>query len=283
MDPDTTPTEGQGLAEAPPQETAPVQPTAGDEAQPSSESAAGQDFIAPYLEGVDESIRGTVAEKLEAYRRDADAQATRRFQQIREETEIPVRLYDALLDDPVGTLQWVMEQFDSRGVDVRSQLLAKIQQAQEAAADPAPPSEDQPLTVAQYQALQEQQRQEAAKQQQQEQAVTRVNGWIDQAAAAEKITIPPAMRVPILQLANTPEVAREARGDGEKAVKIAISMLRQSLAPAPAPPPSTTQTPEPKIADAGGAALPSDPKLDLTDPKARRDHMLAMLQASSTP
>lgn len=285
---------GQG---APAAESAGVQPTDGAEAQPTPEpSGGGQDFIAPYLEGVDGPIRDVVAEKLEAYRRDADANFTRRFQQVQEQLQayqqygdpdqlqIPVRLYDSLIQDPVGTLEWVIGQFREAGQDVTGQLLERLggaqpqapQQPQQPATNGQQPADDanRPLTMADLQAWQQQQQQQLELRQREEQAKQQVNQWLDEAAQTAGLELGQddlVLRNAILMHAQ--QLMAQGQRDGRKAIGMAVEAVVNRFKTKPQ---ASAPEPTPRVATGGG---PAQVRKDINwnDSRARREAMLAML------
>jgi hypothetical protein len=117
------------------------QQTQSSEGQAQSEGGqpSGQDLIAPYLESVDEGVRDTVGEVLNRFRSDQDAQVNRALEQraqelqaLQQESEIPMTIYQNLMTDPVGTLEWLTERLqEEMEVDARSQLLERWQQGQQ--------------------------------------------------------------------------------------------------------------------------------------------------------
>lgn len=278
-------------------DTAPeVQPgTPPDGAQSTPPEGGGQDFIAPYLEGVDESIRDTVAERLEQFRKDQDANVNKRFEQTTSRLkayedlatdpahlETPVALYENLMQDPKGTLQWVVEQFKTEmGVDLRAELLKEWGQAPtgeqpagEQAQDPNDP--DAPLTRKQFEAMQAEQRQQAQQAEQQAQARAQADGWLTEAAQKHGLEIGEGdivLKEAILRQAATlmPSVR-----DGQKAIQMATEAFTNRFAP-------KTKTPSnaPKVAEGGSPAAP--PKVDWSDQRQRQDAMLSMLKAAQNP
>lgn len=270
-------------------------PTDGDGVQPSNDGGepsgqpsdgGGQGFIEPYLEGLDEGVRDTVAERLERFRQEQDAQVTRRFEQLRNETEIPVTVYQHLINDPVGTVQWIAERFqEDRGVNLRDQLLEAWQQAQEGAGDGQEPDPNQPLTQAQLDEILERREQERlqaqqaqqAEQQRLQQQTEMVHGWMDAAAKSYGLEFndadgqPDPLRTAIALQANDLHNSGQARG------KAAIEMVVESMAKRFAPNGSASKNgegsgKEPKTANGGSA--PPQKEIDISDEKQRRARML---------
>lgn len=263
-----------------------VQPSEGQQTQ-----QGGQGFIEPYLEGVDDSIRPTVAEKLEQFRQDQDAQVTRRFEQLRNETEIPVTVYQHLINDPVGTVQWIAERFEQdRGVPLRDQLLEAWQQkVQEATNENGQnqPDPNQPLTQAdidrileerEQQKIQEQQQQQQEQQRLQQQTQT-VHSWMDDAAKTYGLEFsdadgqPDPLRTAIALQANELHNSGQARG------KAAIEMVVESMAKRFGTTGAGSQEgegngKEPRTAK--GGSTPPAKEINVADPKERRARMLEL-------
>lgn len=128
-----------------------VQPAQEGQAQPSDPNAgqpSGQDLIAPYLEGLDDSSRKVVAERLEKFRKDADSNANRKIQELSEKlrgfqayTDNPDELrpvvdtYMWMMQEPHAALPWIVEQLtkpsDQGGLgferdSIRDPLLEKL-------------------------------------------------------------------------------------------------------------------------------------------------------------
>lgn len=299
--------EGQG---APAEPVAPAQPAADpagsvqspDPAQEQSQEPApaepsGQDLIAPYLEGVDPNIREAVAERLERFRQDTDANVNKRFEKTSTELkaykqlaedpaalETPVALYENLLQDPEGTLEWVVEQFQQEmGVDLRAKLLEKWVGQQRNPAEPEPTTaptndEDRPLTVKEWQRLQQEQAAQSQQEQQAAEARQRTEGWLNTAASQYGIELGEGdvvLKEAILRQAATlmPSVR-----DGEKAIQMAVEAMTTRFAPKKDAAPASQA---PRTANGGGPATASAP--DFTDQKQRREAMLAMLTAAQNP
>lgn len=269
-----------------------VQPTPTDATQ--QPQHGGQELIAPYLEGVSEEHRDVVADALERYRQDSDANITKRFEELNrfkayaedpQALETPVALYENLMEDPKGTVQWILDQFAAGGIDLRSQLLGEAP-----AGDPAPAApgsegetpEDKPLTVAEWQRLEEER--EAAKQQKAETERRRelAKGWFEEATKQHGLEVGEqdiAVRQAILQHAAS--LIPQFRHLGDEAGKAAVTTAVEAFVnrfgkttPAPAGDP----TPEPTVAAGGTPPAPVEP--DLTDPKARKAWMLQRIGGS---
>lgn len=270
----------------------PAEPSVQSTPEGQEQSPSGQDLIAPYLEGVDDSIRETVAERLERYRQDNDAKVNQRFEQqatrlkayetLAEDPaalETPVALYDNLMQNPVETLEWVVDRFkEELGVDLRSQILQKwgAQPGEpQPQNEPTVPDEDQPLTRKQFEELQRQQQQQQREQQAQEQARTTAEGWLNEAASKNGLEIGPddvAIREAILRQAASlmPSVR-----DGQQAINMAVEAVVNRLSPKK---PQTQDQNAPRTANGGGPAGP--PQVDWSDTRQRREAMLSILQST---
>ena len=268
--------------------TVDVQPAPDAQAQPDG----GQGLIASYLEGVDETHRDVVADALERYRQDSDARVTKKFERLNsyeaygdpDQLETPVALYENLMEKPLDTLEWILGQFQEAGIDLRAQLLEEASATpSEAPAEPTDNPDDRPLTVAEWQRLQEEQ---AATQAQQAEAAQRrktAEGWFTEATKAKGLDLSDediAVKQAILQ--HAAQIIPKFRQHGDEAGKYAIATAVEAFVnrfgksnPAPADP-ST----EPKLAD--GGTPPSPPQVDLTDQKARRAYMLQRLKVGSS-
>lgn len=260
------------------------QESTGQQTQPS-----GQGFIEPYLEDVDENIRPTVQQKLEQFRQDQDAQVTKRFDQLRQETEIPVTVYNALMDDPVGTLQWITERFqEDRGIDVRSQLLQQWQDYQEQQGEGGEnePDPNAPLTQADIdrileereQAKQQEAQQQQAEAQRAEQQTRTVHGWMDEAAKTHGLQFddkdgqPDPLRTAIALQANQLHNSGQARG--KAAVEMVVEQMAQRFGSAGNGNNEGGQERQPRTANGGSA--PPAPDIDVTDNKQRKDRMFEL-------
>jgi hypothetical protein len=306
--PETAPTDtGQGLAPAPevaaPQGVVPeggapeVQPTdPGVTAQPDG----GQGLIAPYLEGVDEANRDAVADVLNRFRADQDAQVTGKFEDLNrfkqyvpegqgpDYLDLPVALYENLLEAPLDTVQWIVSQFESRGVGLKEQIIAALQG--EAPGDLAPvdpaPDDDRPLTraevAAEFQRLRDAEQAQTAEQQQAQERRQTAEGWFNEATekfglevGAEDVAMRQAILTHAAQL--LPQFRHLGETAGKQAIATAVEAFSNkygSKVPAPAGDPAT----EPTLAVGGNPPAPSEP--DLTDPKQRRAFMMAQLAGS---
>jgi hypothetical protein len=270
-----------------------VQPETDATTQPDG----GQGLIARYLEGVDGPERDIVAEKLEAFRRDQDANVTRKFEELNrfqsyvpegagvEYLETPLALYENLMESPLETVQWVLDQFQKQGIDLRSQLLGEgAQPAPELAAPEGADDANRPLTVAEWQRLQEEQR--AAQAEEAEAARRRevAQGWFDEATTKHGLNLTDediAVKQAILTHAS--QLVGQFRHLGDQAGKAAIETATEAFvnrfgkSPAPANP----TTPEPKVATGGTPPSPQD-KQEFATPAERKAFMLARLQAQAT-
>lgn len=251
------------------------------------------DFIQPYLEGVDENVRPTVQEVLTRFRSEQDAQVNKKFQEYNSqldayrqyapdpsELEIPVALYESLVQDPIGTLNWVAERFQEEGGrDLRSELLQTWQQTTDnfseadAIAEATDPS-NKPLTVKELEQWEKRrtvEAQQAQRQQQRmEQAKNRTLGWLDSALKQNDLSLTqddPITEAVILHASRLHQSGQVA--NGQQAIEMAVEAFAQRLKNQKQP------TAQPKVAE-GGQAPPPKP-MDMSDEKQRREYMLARL------
>lgn len=261
-----------------------VQPeTDGAEEQPQ----AGQDFIAPYLADVPEQHREVVADVLEKYRKDSDANVTKKFEQLNayqayapepEMLETPVAIYENLMERPVDTLEWVIQRFqDEAGVDLKSQLLERLGVEGQASEEPTPASDEddpnRPMTRAEFEKLQQEQRESAQAERQRQQQIQTVEGWLSEAVKNHGLDIEEndvVLKEAILKQAATlmPKFKRQHGDDaGRVAVDTAVEAFsnRFGRTSAPSPDPS----PEPRVADGGMPPAPAEPTLETAEDRKR--------------
>ena len=160
----------------------------GQTAQPDDDgggqqSSGGQEFIEPYLEGLDPRIRPQVEERLEQFRKDQDAQVQKKIENVNselrgfkeyasspEELEVPVAFYQSIVNDPLNTIEWLFDRFDQElGRDLRSEVQQMVQQpgqepGQQQGAQPQPADGQQPTQQGQPQGQQDGQQQDPANQ-----------------------------------------------------------------------------------------------------------------------
>lgn len=255
----------------------------------------GQDYIEPYLEGVDDYHRGVVAEKLEAYRKDSDRNIQKHIEKVNskvrkyeqygnpEQIEFAVSLVRNLVDDPIATIDYLADQFKADfDRDLRNEIVSKWattgQTTSEQPQDPAeqPQSTEAPLTRAEVEQLLQQQRQqeveEAHKAQQMEQARTQVDGWLTEASKQVGVDLSgnSALKQAVVMQANELITSGQAP-DGKTAIRLSVEALTNTFKKKPTAPTSK----EPKVADGGRA--PGIPKPDLSDATARRDYMMSLI------
>lgn len=272
-------------------------PTSGDGVQPDAggtegtqDQSGGQGFIEPYLSDVDESVRPTVQKKLEQFRQDQDAQVTRRFEQMRQETEIPVTVYKALMDDPIGTVQWIAERFEQdRGINLRDQLLQQWQQANGGEGQPEGESNDPnaPLTQAELDRILEEREQQKTQQAQQQQIEQQriqqqtqtVHSWMDEAAKKfpnfefnDADGQPDPLRTAIALQANQLHSSGQAKG--RAAIEMVVESMAQRFGSSGAGNNNGGPSGEPRTAN-GGSAPPAR-EIDVTDNAQRKDRMFEL-------
>lgn len=286
-----------------------VQSDGGDEPQ----SSGGQEFIEPYLEGLDPRIRPHVEEKLEQFRKDQDAQVNKKLESVNEELsnfkqyadspeelEVPVAFYSSMVNDPINTLEWLFDRFQQElGRDLRSEVQEMVMPGDASASGGTDPTQQltqsqpgqaqeggnedpskQPLTKADLDAYfeqKEQERQEQQKQEQQEeQQRQQVNSWVDE--AAKKFSFPLDEDDPLRQTIITEAGRLFEQGqvkDGKQAVEMATESLVTKLKNKVGGSQKPNQLTTPKVANGGQA--PHQQKPNINDPKARQDYMVGLL------
>lgn len=113
-----------------------IETTDQGDAQPVEGVIDINNIIAPYLEGVPEEVQAVVAEKLEAFRQDADRNANKKIQQQAEqlksytvlgdaeELEMVTEIWRSLVNDPVDTIEWLADRFEAeQDRDLKAELL----------------------------------------------------------------------------------------------------------------------------------------------------------------
>lgn len=298
------PTEpSQGAVEAPAPEVAPtgvtdvdssgVQPRQDTQPQPDG----GQGLIASYLEGVEGSARDIVAEKLEAFRKDQDANVGSKLEDLSrfrgylpegagvDYLETPVALYENLMQSPLETVQWILGEFEKQGTDLRSQLIAAAEapteepDATDGADDP-----NRPMTRAEFEQLQQEQREQATQEAENTRRRTVAEGWFTEASKKHGLELgegDAAYKQAILQQAAAlmPQLKHLGEAAGKQAIETSMEAFVNRFGkstPAPADP----HSPGPKLATGGNAPSPQEPA-ELATQKDRRAFMLARLGSSS--
>lgn len=289
------------------------QPSPGTEPQPT-----GQELIAPYLEGLDGSVRDTVSERLERFRQETDRNANSKIQSLSEQlkgfqkfTDDPeqlapvVDLYAWLMQEPEAALPWIVEALHTeRGVDLdtlKDPLMEKlgIQQppsgsngAQEQPESGATDEAGKPLTRADLEAFTREQEQARERQvqeeQQREQAAQQLNNWTDEAlekfGLKDRVPEDSPMRQFIYQQAHGLMQSRKVL-NGQMAIETATEQVKQFL---DTQAPKGTDTPSPagegngqgpRVAN-GGTAPQAPDGVDLSDSKQRKEAAAAMLASA---
>ena len=279
------------------------------------QSSGGQEFIEPYLEGLDPRIRPQVEERLEQFRKDQDAQVQKKIESVNselrgfkeyasspEELEVPVAFYQSIVNDPLNTIEWLFDRFDQElGRDLRSEVQQMVmgngQSTSQDGSQPQPATNDgqqgqlqtqegqqqdpsqQPMTKADVEAYFEQKRQEEQQAQQQreseEQQRQQVQGWVDE--AAKRYSLPLEQDDPLREtiVAEAGKLFEQGQVTDGKQ---AVEMATESLMTKlrnKIGGQQPQQLTTPKIANGGQA--PGQQKPDLSDPKARQSYMEALL------
>lgn len=299
MEVDQAPVETEAVEEAAPEPTtddATTQFTEPGEQVGDDIRYPGQDFIEPYLDGVDDYHKGVVAERLEAYRKDSDRNIQKHIEKVNakvrkyeqygnpEQIEFAVSLVRNLVDDPIATIDYLADQFKADfDRDLRTEITDRwagttpIEQSP-SGTDTSPTEQvEQPLTRAEVEQLLQQQRQQEAEEaqqaQQMEQARKQVDGWLAEATKQVGVDIAsnPALKQAVVMQANELVTSGQAP-DGKTAIRLSVEALTNTFKKKPTPAPTSK---EPKVADGGRA--PGIPKPDLSDATARRDYMLSLI------
>lgn len=301
---DTSPaTDSQGTAPAEPAapvDTTPATEPADGGVQPSADAKTqpdgGQGLIAPYLEGVDEAHRDAVADVLERYRKDSDAEigtkleALSRFQQYADDPsylETPVALYENLMQSPLDTVQFILEQFETEaGINLKAQLLEALNTPDEPdpQADPETDPKDKPLTVAEWERLQEQKAQEERQAAEAQRRRELTKGWLDEAAETAGLELTDedtGLRRAILEHAAQvmPKFKHLGEQAGQKAIQTAVEAFVNRFGNTPPGNPGGEGN-EPVTAN--GGTPPAPEQSDLSDPSARKAFMKQALAALQT-
>lgn len=277
------------------------QPQESTETQTQEESGQeGQGFLEPYLKDVPEDQRDVVAPVLEKYRQEQDRNFNQRFEQLRQETDVPVRVHQALIQDPEQTIDWIADRLqEERGIDVRQALLSRWnggqsqetqtpgqgQEAQSGEEDP----ENKPLTQAEFDRLlkerEEQQAEERRRQELQQQQATQqqqtVYSWIDNAAKQFSLPLDDSegedpLRQVIVMQAN--DLHEKGVAKGQAAVEMAVESISKRFGNNGAGN-QGAQNDAPRVAE-GGSAPPAE-KIDITDPKQRKARMEELFSPAS--
>lgn len=255
--------------------------------------SSGQGFLEPYLKDVPEEQRPVVEPILEKYRADQDANFNRRFEQLQEESKTPTMIYQALLDDPITTLNWIADRMqEERGLDVRSQLIDQwgnpTPKGQELLEDQNQQQQsqegDKPLTKAEVDNLlqeREQQREQQLQQQEQQkqaevQQQRTINNWIDGAAKSfglnleDKDGTPDPLRPVIIMQAN--QLHEQGVAKGQAAVEMAVEAISKRFGTSSSG--NGNKGTQPKGAD--GGSPPPGQDIDYSDAKQRKARMEEM-------
>lgn len=269
-----------------------VQPPVEQQPAPQAPAQEGGDqgFLAEYLKDVPEEQRPVVQPILEKYRQDQDRNFNQRFEQIREEAKIPTMLHQALLEDPITTLNWVADKMlEERGLDIRKELLGQWGQGQQVQpqepgnqpGQQETPSVEEMIQKAieerEQQQLQTQKQQDFQQQQAQQQAQT-VNTWVDQAAKSFSLSLDDTngedpLRAVIIMQANQLHESGVARG--QAAVEMAVESVSKRFGGAP----PANGGPQPRVAD-GGSPPPAQP-IDVSNEKERRARMMELFPSGN--
>lgn len=259
---------------------------------PSNEGSDASGFLEPYLSELPEDQREVVRPVMEKFRKEQDAKVNQRFEQLREESRVPTMIHQALIQDPLTTLNWIADRIQQeQGLDVRQELLSRWQQGQQEAQvqsleGQGQEQEPKALTAEDIDQIleeREQQRQQSELQQQQQQAQYQeqqktLNSWIDNAAKSHSLPLDDSngedpLRAVIIMSANKLHESGVAKG--QAAVEMATEAIAQRFGRSTKPPGQDAA----KVAE-GGSAPPSKP-IDVSDKSQRIARMEELFGAAS--
>lgn len=256
----------------------------------SQQGESGQGFLEPYLKDLPEDQRGIVEPILERYRQEQDANVNRRFSQLQEETRTATMLHQALVEDPLRTLDWIADRLkEERGLDARAELLRMWNQAQQEIQESPESDENKPLTQAdidrilqerEEQRIQQERQLQFERQQAQKMQAT-VNGWIDTAAKTFNLPLDDSndedpIRAVIIMEAN--KLHENNVATGQAAIEMATEAIAKRLRATSNG--SSGESQHPKVAS-GGTAPPAK-EIDVTNRAERRARMLELLTPPPT-
>ena len=259
----------------------------------SGSQSSGQGFLEPYLADVPEDQRDVVAPVLEKFRKDQDANFNRRFEELREETNVATKIHQALLEDPVNTLNWIADRFqEEQGLDVRADLVERwndyVQSGQEpnvndnGEAQSGQGEEAQPLTKEEVQRILDERDQQAVQQQyeqqQMQQQQQQINNWIDEAAKSHGFSLDDSqgedpLRPVIIMQAN--KLYEQGTAKGQAAIEMATEAVAKRFGSNTSNKNNGEGQRQPKVAT--GGTPPSNQQVDLSDSTQRKARMLEHL------
>ena len=281
-------------------ETPAQEPPAQEGAGVAEPSQGGQGFIEPYLKDVPEDQRPVVQPILERMRQEQDRNFNQRFEQLQHETDIPVKIHQALIEDPEQTLDWIADRLqEERGINVRDALLKRWNQGQETnpqsgqgqQVQPGQEGEesDRPLTQADVDRILEQREQERQQQQlrqqqeqqQYKQQAETVTSWVNDAAKQFKLPLDDTngedpLRPVIIMQAN--DLHSRGVAKGKAAVEMAVETVAKRFGSLNKGNNEGAQPP--KVAD-GGTPPPGE-NFDVNDPKQRKARMTELFTPPSS-
>lgn len=287
--------EGEGVQSTEGGQEPPAQEPTGDGAGVADQTQEGQGFLEPYLKDVPEDQRPVVEPILEKYRQEQDRNFNQRFEQLRDETHIPVQIHQALVQDPENTINWIADKMlEERGIDVRQQLLSRWAEGQEGSGQGQQQVQSEendpnrPLTQAELDKIleerenqkQQELRQQQFQQQQYETQQKTVNSWVDDAAKSYNLPLDDSqgtdpLRSTIIMQAN--DLHEKGVAKGKAAVELAVESISKRF--------QTTgnnagnQGTNPRVAD-GGTPPPAE-NIDVSDTKQRRARMEELFSPSN--
>lgn len=264
-----------------------------DDVQPESGAISISDIVSPYLEEVPEEYRDVVAERLEAFRKDADRNANKKIQQQAEklksyealgnseELEMITAIWQNLLSDPVDTVKWVAERFaEEQDRDLKTELIEAFGAAVKMTEETVNNEEETVKSLTKedvekmLQEFSAQLQSEAKQVEEFDQYVTQANGWIREAAKHNHLTID-AQDEDIIVRRATALIEKGVVDNGKDAIDMATEAFGNRLRELA----KANQTSTPRVAE-GGKPVNIAEQFDLDTSKGRKDAVEAMLQSA---
>lgn len=269
-------------------ESAPPSTTEG-----SGNDTSGQGFLEPYLRDLPEDQRAIAEPVLDKYRREQDAEVNRRFEELKQQSEIPNTVYQALMQDPIQTLDWIADRMqEERGIDVRAQLKDRwyesqgLENPQSGQGEESQSGQESSLTQSDIERILEereqakinQERQQTYEQQQVEQQHKTINSWIDDAAKKFSLSLDDSqgedpLRPVIIMQAN--KLFESGTAQGQAAIEMAAEAVSKRFGSRS----NGNGSQQPNLAT--GGSPPPQKKIDVSNEKDRKNRMFELLTPPS--
>lgn len=267
------------------------------ESQPEAPQAQEGWRYDEYLQGIDDpQVRELVEQRLEQFRKDSDSQANKKIQdqaqQLKQYEELGEPdvlrfardLHLAFLEDPVGTIGYVNEEFEREtGRKIVEEFMNQVESDQavggEAAQETATPRDDEgkALTRKDVDRILEEERQKAEEAQQAElaemEAIERTEGWLDSALSEFDLDVPQRDKDYIVHIAAD-YVGSGQAADGKGAIELAVEEFNENYGDKYRAKPSSV----PKVAT-GGAGVTPPQYTPTASASERREQQVQILKA----